>query len=312
MVKQKFVALLSTICLFVGLSNVGAAGGTSGGAFLKIIPSARPAGMGGAFTANANDINSLYFNPAGLAQAEKKEFGFTHNIWISGVNYEFVAGAMPLAGVGTVGAALSMVSLQIDETKEAAAGGIEITGKKLAVSDMAVVVGFGRKINDSLLIGANGKMVSESISTKSGSAFGFDAGAIYSISKDISLGACVQNLGTKMKLDTLEAGLPMTIKAGGVYRMMANTLNIAGDINYLVDAGKMSIRAGGEYLYSVGKDLAISARGGYQTTDVTGAGLTFGGGIVYKLGSMDAIIDLSYSQLGDLGSPIRISLNIRM
>ncbi|MFA5858217.1 MAG: PorV/PorQ family protein [Elusimicrobiota bacterium] len=312
MAKQKVAGLAVAVCLAVAVSLCYGAGGTSGAAFLSIIPGSRPAGMAGAFTGAANDVNSIYFNPAGLALVEKKEIGFTHNMWVSGINYEFVAGAVPLAGIGTVGAALSMASAQIDETKEATDGGIDITGKKLSYSDMAVTVGLGRKINDALLVGLNGKMVSETISSKAGSAMGIDAGVTYIMSKDIMIGAALQNLGTAMKLDSVEAGLPMTVRAGAAYKMMENALNIVGDINYFISSGKMNIRAGAEYIYPVSKDMGIAVRGGYQTTEVVGAGLTFGGGIVYKMGNMDIIADLAYWQMGDLGSPIRVSLNVKL
>ncbi|HOM87997.1 MAG TPA: hypothetical protein PLU42_08165, partial [Spirochaetota bacterium] len=40
-------------------------GGTSGADFLEIGVGSRPLGMGEAFTAEVNDINAIYYNPAG-------------------------------------------------------------------------------------------------------------------------------------------------------------------------------------------------------------------------------------------------------
>ncbi|GIS71562.1 MAG: hypothetical protein CM1200mP10_11390 [Candidatus Neomarinimicrobiota bacterium] len=42
--------------------------GKSGFGFLKISPSARAAGMGDAFTAVANDVTTIFYNPAGLTK----------------------------------------------------------------------------------------------------------------------------------------------------------------------------------------------------------------------------------------------------
>jgi hypothetical protein len=39
---------------------------------------ARPMGMGGAFTAISDDINAIYWNPAGLSELKKTEFIYTH------------------------------------------------------------------------------------------------------------------------------------------------------------------------------------------------------------------------------------------
>ena len=40
--------------------------GTTGAAFLKIEGGSRPVGMGGAFAGLANDVNTIFWNPAGL------------------------------------------------------------------------------------------------------------------------------------------------------------------------------------------------------------------------------------------------------
>ena len=51
--------------------------GTAGAQFLKIGPGARVDSLGGAFGALANDVTSIYWNPAGISQLEKTSF-FRH------------------------------------------------------------------------------------------------------------------------------------------------------------------------------------------------------------------------------------------
>ena len=51
--------------------------GTAGAQFLKIGPGARVDSLGGAFGALANDVTSIYWNPAGISQLEKNQF-FRH------------------------------------------------------------------------------------------------------------------------------------------------------------------------------------------------------------------------------------------
>src|SRR5438045_4142227 len=48
--------------------------GSSGAAFLKIGAGARPAGLGQAYTAIADDANAIYWNTAGLSTIRKNEF----------------------------------------------------------------------------------------------------------------------------------------------------------------------------------------------------------------------------------------------
>ena len=56
--------------------------GKSGFGFLKISPSARAAGMGDAFTAVANDVTTIFYNPAGLTNLNNFVFNFNHTDWI--------------------------------------------------------------------------------------------------------------------------------------------------------------------------------------------------------------------------------------
>ena len=71
-----------SLCIFVvpGLfllagqlygKDINSGAGTSAFAFLKINSGARPVAMGGAFTGVADDENSLYYNPAGIASMNR-------------------------------------------------------------------------------------------------------------------------------------------------------------------------------------------------------------------------------------------------
>jgi len=54
-----------------------------------IYGNARTLGMGNAFIGLANDVNSMLFNPAGLAQLKKLEFSTSLNYYSLGNNSEF-------------------------------------------------------------------------------------------------------------------------------------------------------------------------------------------------------------------------------
>jgi len=69
--------------------------GTCVGQFLKIGAGARACGMGEAFCAVANDVNAIYWNPAGLMQVKEKEATFMHNEWLYDLKYEFLAYCEP-------------------------------------------------------------------------------------------------------------------------------------------------------------------------------------------------------------------------
>ena len=75
------------------------AAGTTGLNFLKIGVGGRPAGMGEAFVAVADDASALYWNPAGLARLTSPEAIAMHNEWFQGMRYEYLGYVQPLADI---------------------------------------------------------------------------------------------------------------------------------------------------------------------------------------------------------------------
>ncbi len=52
--------------------------GTTSNNFLKILIPARPAAMGESYVAVSDDINSIFYNPAGTGKSMLAEISFTH------------------------------------------------------------------------------------------------------------------------------------------------------------------------------------------------------------------------------------------
>jgi len=74
-------------CLCTGTYKTG----TTAAQFLKIGVGSRAVGMGGAFTATADDITAIYWNPGGLAAAGGNEAVFNHVAWFADMKYDFAA-----------------------------------------------------------------------------------------------------------------------------------------------------------------------------------------------------------------------------
>src|ERR1039458_1672672 len=84
-------------------SNVG----TSGAEFLKIGPGARAVGMGEAFTGVADDVDAIYWNPAGLGTLKHAEITGMHMQYFQSIQYEFAAFAYPTTDRGSWGFAVT-------------------------------------------------------------------------------------------------------------------------------------------------------------------------------------------------------------
>src|SRR4051812_20641313 len=94
MMKLKQGLLMSAICTLLSAVSF-AAGNRSGAAFLKLDPAAAPAALGGAYTAVDKRIDTLAYNPGGIAGLEQREAAFTHTEWLLGTRYEYLAYGQP-------------------------------------------------------------------------------------------------------------------------------------------------------------------------------------------------------------------------
>lgn len=146
-------ALLLIVLLF--LAGNSAVGGGDAMAFLRVGIGARARGMGGAFTAIANDVTGSYWNPAGLTQATGICLGGAYESRFGGLSgSQYLAGtfSLPFTGFGLLWVNSDVYSVYI----ASAATSIE-----------------------SLSLGINGKLYSSSVSGENAQGFGFDLGALY-------------------------------------------------------------------------------------------------------------------------------------
>ena len=87
------IVLVVTLCLISSSSwpaNIHDGAGTTGAAFLKIDGGSRPAGMGGAFVGLANDINTIFLNPAGLTVVQAHELTAMQNFAFADISNQSI------------------------------------------------------------------------------------------------------------------------------------------------------------------------------------------------------------------------------
>ncbi|MDT8287639.1 MAG: PorV/PorQ family protein [Elusimicrobiales bacterium] len=282
------------------------AAGTSSAAFLRIGWGARPAAMGEAFTAVADDADALYWNPAGLSYVARLEQTFGHNSWLDGVGMQHASFALRRSTRVVVGAAAAILGT----------GDIERGNKYgytegyYSASDTALIASYSRRLSPKLALGGNLKFIKERVEDASAQAFAMDAGTVYEYSGRIKLGASLKNLGTGMALGETSAPLPLGLRAGAAFQY-SKALLLASDLHLPLD-DTPSLHFGGEYLYpSAVKGVRLILRAGLKTASMGHLGAMSAVSLGFGAETGTAGLDYALSPYGDLGMTHRISLKLK-
>ena len=150
--------------------------------FLNIGVDAAAFGMGKAVTATSNDVNSIYWNPAGLVGIEDYQGSLMHAEYFQGIaKYDFAGFAKPINNESTV--AISVIRFAVDDilntTQLIQDGQINFNRISLfSATDWAVNVGYAKKlVLKDLNVGVNAKVVRRKIGNFASSiGFGLDVG----------------------------------------------------------------------------------------------------------------------------------------
>ena len=279
----------------------------TGNAFLEISIGARAVAMGEAFTGIADDVTSIYWNPAGLGQVNNVQILLMHNQWFQNVIYNYGAGSLPILK-GTLGLSVAYVSYgSMDKLDESGVKQGDFTAY-----DLNLGAAYGMKLLDSLLIGAGLKMPMTVIDNESQLSFALDLGCLYKTPglEMLQIGLMVMNVGTKLG----EATQPSQIKLGLGLIDAVKGLKAGLDVSKYIFEDSLQINLGAEYLIM----NTLTPRIGYKiTTAETGldsglVGLTAGLGFCYSFQNFSLGLDYAFVPYGDLGDTHRIALSVAL
>ncbi len=284
MKQRGFFSLLCGACLLWPAAAGAGGAGTSGAQALQLVKGARPAALAGAYAALAEDINAFGVNPAGLGQLEDLEAMFLHLNGIEGQATEWLAVAMPVEDLGTLGAQFMYRGQPpIDNYVDG-----EPT---VEVKDMLFGISFARPVVPGLLAGFNAQLAVLTLGPKDASALSLDLGLQYALDEKARLGLAVRHLGTPVKFDQVEDPLPLTVVAGSSLVVAdTGTHKLTGllDLETVVPEENYLARLGAEYWFK--GQLALRLGYAYSYQAFVG-GLTAGVGFRFQVGNVNLGLD---------------------
>jgi len=285
------------------LSPAAAFADTSGAAFLQIGDGARPLALGGAYTAGSGSVDSLYYNPAGLAALGGKELSVTHSDWLQGMSFDVAS-----YGQSTAYGTLAVSALRLGGTQEGRDANRQLTGD-FSTNDMAFLLSYSHAIGSMIGVGTNLKYLRSTIGIDKASTYALDFGAIAHVpGQRLSLGASVLNIGSGLQFIDQVDHLPLTLAVGAAYQPF-NPLRLSLDFKHQPYDQFSEVDAGAEYELG-----PFAFRAGYaapvQGTETSLDAMEhFRGGIGLKISRFRA--DYTLAPFGDLGLTQRFTISVR-
>lgn len=316
------VFLLLTLISVPALAGRGDKSGTAAAPELLIPVGAGAIGQGGASLATISGLESIYWNPAGLA---RMNYGsavmFSHSSYIADLGIDYFAAGTQIFGSAYLGLTVKSLSFgQIPVTTEDQPDG---TGETTSPTFLTIGGTFSRLVSDKISVGITANYVYEKMAEVNASTFAVNAGVQYSGLGGIdglSVGVALKNLGPalkydgqglerivqlndalqpteKVKLEAASNDLPSTIEVGLGYSTQIATqgrINFSSTFqnnNYSEDEYKLGV----EYAY----DSKIFVRGGYAfSSEGEGQEYIFGlsGGVGFRstIGGIEATVNYAY------------------
>ncbi|UCF63391.1 MAG: PorV/PorQ family protein [bacterium] len=293
------------ILIFAG-STILFANGTNSFNFLQMSIGSRAQGMGSAFTAMTADLNSIYYNPAGIGFSYRPGLMFFHGQLYEDLAIENFSSVYPLPNRVTLSFGLSYLHLPAIKKYDInpQTGGFIDTGGEFQVYDFVPQLGISYRFPNDVAIGFQVKYLQERIDNITASGFAFDLGILYKIPVDyLSVGAAIQNLGPKLKYDQTSESLPLTYRLGIAYQIPQYMFTFSFDAVKTVSE---------EWEFQPGMEVeflnSFAMRAGYQFQQELGGGYNVGAGFKFL---NNYSINYVFSPYGILGSTHKAEISIQ-
>ena len=167
--------------------------------FVDIGFGSRPAGMGSAFVGLADDANSVYWNPAGLATLQGYQVHAMHTKQFGLIHYSYLTGAAQLGNNRGVG--ISLISSGDDLMREFSFHGAysqKVGPVRVGAALKYRYAGFGNNVfnEDDYYVFEPDEIDEGKLNQVSGSAHGvgFDIGALYQPLDIVTLGVMLRDI----------------------------------------------------------------------------------------------------------------------
>lgn len=245
-------AAVSLLANIQGLSISQAANsGGQPGQFMSYGAGARALGMGGAFFAVADDATASYWNPAGLAQLERKELTAMQATLFADTTLSFISYAQPTATGGTWAVNVTQLSSKGFEKISATFDPVteEVTGISnegtFSDTQQALGLAWGKQMTETISFGAFLKHIERKLDTSADRFEALDLAMMKEFGPTYQVALGLKNAFSVKSGDT-EDKMPLTLRFGNALRMLKKRFTLGLDL-VKSQSADMEWHLGGEY-----------------------------------------------------------------
>jgi hypothetical protein len=335
MIRKSYLVLILLLfaasCVFGQFAKVG----SSGLQFLDIPVSTRAVGMGNTFTAVANDVSTLFLNPAGMENILTGGVYASYVQWPADIALNSMAAVYNVEGIAHFGLSFQMLDVGLMNTRTVYAP--EGNGGTFGVEDWAIGFSASRSLTDRFALGMTFKWIHEKLADYEDNGWAVDLGGYYNTGfRDVTIGFSINNFGPEFQFvvdndgdgrddeDFLDSEdndgdglidedgeeeavpLPIAFRFGVSMPVMQqgdNSLLLILEIEHPND-NKEHFNLGAEYWYG---DM-FALRGGYNMNMDAGSGLFAGAGFKLNVEGIGALqLDYAFADMGILDMVHRAS-----
>ena len=183
--------------------------GTSGALELLIPVGPRATALGPAVAGDISGVESIYWNPAGLATVQGPEAMFSHTQYFADMKVNYAALAARAGNLGVLGFSAKVLSVgEVIVTTEQAPDG---TGETFDPTFAVLGLSWARAFTDRVKFGANVNWVNEHIQSMTANGVALDFGVQYATGwRGLVFGMAMKNFGNSMTFsgENLDVSVP--------------------------------------------------------------------------------------------------------
>jgi hypothetical protein len=252
----RILLLVLAGCLLLTTTSSAQKVGSTSMQFLKVMPSARGAALGEAYSVWATGAEAIFWNPAGLATVRNMELSSSYIDWLFDSQQGALSYALAIRGFGAIGIQVQYVDFgEFEETSNQRPyindpERVGLTGRTFRPFSYLVGITYARYLTERFSLGLSMKYAHESLFDGStirtmvrqgvfedvetwADGFLFDFGIRYNTGyRSVHIASSVQNFGADVKYAKESNPVPLLFRFGiGADIMGPNGLVVAGQEN---------------------------------------------------------------------------------